>query len=213
MDDRRAREVRVNERVRAREVRLVDEEGQALGIMSGFQALQIARERGLDLVEVSPMANPPVCRLMDYGRFKYEQSKKENEARKRQKQSEVKEVQLTPRTDEHDINVKVRKSQEFLANGDKVKIAVKYRGREMAHPELGRKVIEQVIEALKGIAVVERPLQAEGKTISVLLGRAPGWEPARKGETAPPKVAEAPAPTPDEAAAPEEAGAPPVTTA
>ena len=129
----------MNERVRAREVRVIDEDGQVVGVMSSGQALALARERNVDLVEVSPMASPPVCRLMDYGRFKYEQAKKENEARKRQKTSELKEIRLSPKTDEHDIAVKVRKVEEFLGDGDKVKVVVRFRGREMAHPELGRR--------------------------------------------------------------------------
>ncbi|HKW21056.1 MAG TPA: translation initiation factor IF-3, partial [Ktedonobacterales bacterium] len=151
--DNRARETRVNERIRAREVRLIDEDGQMIGVMTSGQALSMARERGLDLVEVSPMATPPVCKLMDYGRFKYEQSKKENEARKHQKVSELKEIRLSPRTDDHDLSVKVRKIEEFLGEGDKVKVGVRFRGRELAHPELGRQLLEKIVAALKSIAV------------------------------------------------------------
>ncbi|MGZ3666980.1 MAG: translation initiation factor IF-3, partial [Ktedonobacterales bacterium] len=121
--DNRPRETRINERVRAREVRLIDEEGQMIGVMTSAQALNLARERNLDLVEVSPMAVPPVCKLMDYGRFKYEQAKRENEARKHQKTVEIKEIRMTPRTDDHDLEVKVRKIEEFLAEGDKVKVS------------------------------------------------------------------------------------------
>ena len=178
--DNRARETRVNERIRACEVRLIDEEGQMVGVMTSSQALAMARERGLDLVEVSPMAVPPVCKLMDYGRFKYEQSKKENEARKHQKVSEVKEIRLSPRTDDHDLSVKARKIEEFLAEGDKVKVGVRFRGRELAHPELGRQLLEKIIAGLKSIAVIECPPLMEGKIMSMIVSRAPGWEPPKK---------------------------------
>ena len=184
--DNRQRELRVNERVRAREVRVIDEEGQVIGVMSSGQALAMARERNLDLVEVSPMATPPVCRLMDYGRFKYEQSKKENEARKRQKTSELKEIRLSPKTDDHDIAVKVRKVEEFLAEGDKVKVVVRFRGREMAHPELGRRLLEQMMGDVKAIAVVERTPIMEGRMMSMILSKAPNWEPPKK-EIVPPR--------------------------
>lgn len=178
--DNRTRETRVNERIRAREVRLIDEEGQMVGVMPSGQALSLARERGLDLVEVSPMASPPVCKLMDYGRFKYEQSKKENEARKHQKVSELKEIRLSPRTDDHDLDVKGRKIEEFLGEGDKVKVGVRFRGRELAHPEIGRRLLDKILEGLKGIAVVERPPIMEGKIMSMIVSRAPGWEPPKK---------------------------------
>jgi translation initiation factor IF-3 len=161
-------------------VRLIDEDGQMIGVMTSGQALSMARERGLDLVEVSPMATPPVCKLMDYGRFKYEQSKKENEARKHQKVSELKEIRLSPRTDDHDLSVKVRKIEEFLGEGDKVKVGVRFRGRELAHPELGRQLLDKIVAALKSIAVVERPAIMEGKIMSLIVTRAPGWEPPKK---------------------------------
>lgn len=164
-------------------MRLIDETGQVLGIFSSMQALAIARERDLDLVEVSPMAVPPVCKLMDYGRFKYEQAKKESEARKNQKTTELKEVRISPRTDDHDLAVKVRKVEEFLADGDKVKIGVRFRGREMAHPELGRQLLEKIINDLKNISAVERPPLMEGKMMFMILTRAPGWEPPKKEPT------------------------------
>jgi len=176
----------VNERVRAREVRVIDEDGQVVGVMSSAQALAMAREQNVDLVEVSPMATPPVCRLMDYGRFKYEQAKKENEARKRQKTSELKEIRLSPKTDDHDIEVKVRKVEEFLGEGDKVKVVVRFRGREMAHPELGRRLLEQMMADVKNIAVVERTPIMEGRMMSMILSKAPNWEPQKK-TTPPPR--------------------------
>jgi len=167
--------------VRAREVRLIDEDGKPIGVMSSAQALALARERDLDLVEVSPMAVPPVCKLLDWGRFKYEQAKKENEARKHQKTIELKEIRIRPRTDEHDLGVKVRKIEEFLAEGDKVKVSVIFRGRENAHPELGRVVLDKVVAELKNIATLERPPIMEGRMITMVMSRAPGWEPPTKG--------------------------------
>ncbi len=167
--------------MRAREVRLIDEDGKPIGVMSSGQALALARERDLDLVEVSPMAVPPVCKLMDWGRFKYEQAKKENEARKHQKTIELKEIRIRPRTDEHDLGVKVRKIEEFLGEGDKVKVSVIFRGRENAHPELGRVVLDKVIAELKNVATLERPPIMEGRMITMVMSRAPGWEPPAKG--------------------------------
>src|SRR5436309_8546545 len=176
----RPRETRVNERIRAREVRLIDENGEMLGVMPPMRALDIARERDLDLVEISPNANPPVCKLMDYGRYKYEQAKKENEARKNQKTVTLKEIRLSPRTDEHDVDVKTRKIQEFLAEGDRVRVSIKFRGAEMRHPDIGRKLLDSIAEVLKGSAVIERTPMMEGKMMSMILSRAPGWEPPKK---------------------------------
>lgn len=170
----------MNERVRAREVRLIDEDGQMVGVMSSGQALAVARERELDLVEVSPMAVPPVCKLMDWGRFKYEQAKRESEARKHQKTTELKEIRMRPRTDEHDLEVKVRKIEEFLADGDKVKVGVLFRGRELAHTELGRGLLDKVVVELKSVAQIERPPLMEGKMMSMIVSRAPGWEPQKR---------------------------------
>ncbi len=179
--DNRPRETRINERIRAREIRVIDENGEMIGILAPMRAMEIARERNLDLVEISPFAVPPVCKLMDYGRFKYEQAKKENEARKRQKVMETKEIRMTPRTDDHDIEVKVKKIIEFLGDGDKVKVSVKFRGREAFHPELGRKTLEEIIAQLKGVVLVERAPMIEGRNMWMLLARAPGWESRKKG--------------------------------
>jgi translation initiation factor IF-3 len=170
----------VNERIRAREVRLIDENGEMIGVMPPQRALEIARERDLDLVEISPNAIPPVCKLMDYGRFKYEQAKKENEARKNQKTITLKEIRLSPRTDEHDVDVKTRKIQEFLAEGDRVRVSVKFRGAEMRHPDIGRKLLDGIAEDLKGTVVIERSPIMEGKMMSMIISRAPGWEPPKK---------------------------------
>jgi translation initiation factor IF-3 len=178
--DNRSRETRVNERIRAREVRVIDEDGQMLGVMTSMAALQLARERNVDLVEVSPMAMPPVCKLLDWGRYKYEQSKKENEARKHQKVTQLREIRMRPRTDEHDVQVKVRKIHEFLGEGDKVKVSVIFRGRELAHPELGRVLLDQVAQEIKGTATIERPPIMEGKMMSMIVGKLAGAEAAKR---------------------------------
>jgi translation initiation factor IF-3 len=151
-----------------------------IGVMPTPRALEIARERDLDLVEVQPNAVPPVCKLMDYGRYKYEQAKKESEARKHQKTITLKEIRLRPRTDEHDIGVKTRKIQEFLADGDKVRVSVQFRGPDLRHPEIGRRLLDNIAETLKGTAVIERPPIMEGRVMSMIVSRAPGWEPPKK---------------------------------
>jgi translation initiation factor IF-3 len=170
----------VNERIRAREVRLIDENGEMIGVMPPVRALDIARERNLDIVEISPNAMPPVCKLMDYGRFKYDQAKKENEARKNQKTITLKEIRMRPRTDDHDVEVKTRKIQEFLAEGDKVRVSVQFRGAEMRHPDIGRKLLDGIADILKGSAVIERSPVMEGRMMSMIVSRAPGWEPPKK---------------------------------
>jgi translation initiation factor IF-3 len=129
----------------------------------------IADERGFDLVEVAPNAVPPVCRVMDYGKFRYEQTKKEREARKHQKQIELKEVRLKPKTDDHDLGVKSRQARKFLLNGDKVKFTVKFRGREIFHPDIGMQMLEQISEELRDVATVEQKPMMEGRALSLLL--------------------------------------------
>lgn len=159
----------MNERIRVREVRLIDENGEQLGVLPTSEALRIARDRGLDLVEVAPMASPPVCRLMDYGRYKYEQTKRERDARKHATKVELKEVRLRPKTDEHDIDFKTRAVQRFLKDGDKVKVTLMFRGREMAHPQIGRQILEQMAEAVREFGQVERMPLMEGRTMTMIL--------------------------------------------
>jgi translation initiation factor IF-3 len=154
-------------------VRLIDDEGSQVGIISLREALQIAEERELDLVEVAPNATPPVCRLLDYGKFRYEQSKKEREARKNQKQSDLKEVRLRPKTDDHDLEVKANRARRFLLAGDKVKFTVRFRGREMAHPDIGREMLDQIAESLRDVAIVEQRPSMEGRALSLLLAPDP----------------------------------------
>jgi translation initiation factor IF-3 len=150
-------------------VRLIDESGNQLGIVSLRDAMAIAEERGLDLVEVAPNAVPPVCRVMDYGKFRYEQTKKEREARRNQKQVELKEVRLRPRTDDHDLDVKTNQARRFLQEGDKVKFTVRFRGREIFHPDIGRTMLEQIADNLRDISTIEQRPLMEGRALSLLL--------------------------------------------
>jgi len=150
-------------------VRLIDDEGTQVGIVATREALQIAEERGLDLVEVAPNATPPVCRLLDYGKFRYEQSKKEREARKNQRQAELKELRLKPKTDDHDLDVKANHARRFLLAGDKVKFTVRFRGREMAHTDIGRSMLDQIAENLRDVATMEQKPMMEGRACSMVL--------------------------------------------
>lgn len=169
-------QLRVNEMVRAREVRLVDENGEQLGVFSAREAFRIAQERGLDLVEVAPNARPPVCKLMDYGRYKYEQAKREREARKKQKVVTIKEVKMRPNIEEHDFAVRRRQAEAFLRDGDKVKATIMFRGREVVHAQLGKEVLDRLLEAVKDICVVERPAKLEGRNMIMILAPKPNLE-------------------------------------
>ena len=160
---------RINNRIRAPQVRLIDENGAQMGIVPIREAMAIAEERGLDLMEVAPNAAPPVCRIVDYGKFRYEQSKKDREARKHQKQAELKEVRLKPKTDEHDLDVKAKQARRFLLDGHKVKFTVRFRGREIFHPDIGREMLEQMAEELRDVATVEQKPLMEGRALSLLL--------------------------------------------
>lgn len=164
-----SKDLRINEEIRAREVRLVGEEGEQLGILSGRDALQIAHEKSLDLVEIAPTAKPPVCKLMDYGKFKYEQSKKDKEARKKHKVTEIKEVKLRPNIEDHDFETKARNAQRFLNDGDKVKVTIMFRGREITHPDLGKKLCLRLAEFVKVEANIEREPKLEGRNMIMIL--------------------------------------------
>jgi translation initiation factor IF-3 len=161
--------VRVNERIRVREVRVIDDNGQQLGIMSPQQALAIARSKGLDLVEVSATANPPVCRIMDYGRYQYLEQKRARQAKKHQRTIEVKEIKFRPKVDEHDYQFKRRHIERFLTEGDKVKATVFFRGRELAHPEIGKRILDRLVEEVSELGVVEVPPRLEGNTMHMIL--------------------------------------------
>lgn len=159
----------VNEQIRAREVRVVNSEGEQVGIIPIKEALKLAREQNLDLVNVSPNAKPPVCRIMDYGKFKYEQSKRDRDSRKNQKVINIKEVKVRPNIEDHDLMVKIRNAQRFLANDDKVKVTVIFRGREITHSELGKQICVRIAEALEEHGVVEKAPKLEGRNMIMIL--------------------------------------------
>ena len=165
--------MRINEEIRAREVRVITADGEQLGIMSGRAAQQLAVERHLDLVEIAPTAKPPVCKIMDYGKFRYEQQKREKEARKKQKTFDIKEVKLRPGIEDHDFNVKYKNAVRFLEDGDKVKVTIMFRGRELSHPELGEVLLNKMAEQLKEIAIVERVPKLEGKNMIMFVAPKP----------------------------------------
>ena len=163
------KEQRINEMIQVREVRLIDSEGEQRGIMPTAEALGLAREAELDLVEVSPNANPPVCKLLDYGKYKFELEKKLRESKKKQKQVKLKEIRMQPKIEEHDLNFKTKHIKEFLSEGFKVKVTIRFRGRELAHTELGRKVLERVMDKLEDTFVLEKAPQMEGRMMSMFI--------------------------------------------
>lgn len=175
--------MRVNERIRAREVRLIDAEGKQVGIVPPSQALKLAREHSLDLVEISPTATPPVCKIMDYGKYLYELSKKLHEQRKHQRTIHVKEVKFRPRTDEHDYQFKKNHVIRFLSEGDKVKATMVFRGREMAHPEIGRKKLERLIGEVVEYGTPEATPYMEGRTMIAILAPKPASRASRQAPT------------------------------
>ena len=162
-------EVRRNKRIRVQEIRLIDADGTQLGVFATSGALKRAEDLGLDLVEISPNATPPVCKIMDYGKFKYEQKKKQHEAKKKQVIVKVKEIKMRPATDEHDYQTKLKHAIKFLEHGDKVKITIRFRGREMAHRELGKARMDKVAAELKDLAEVTQSAKMEGRQMFMLL--------------------------------------------
>ncbi|MEA4883075.1 MAG: translation initiation factor IF-3 [Clostridia bacterium] len=163
------RELFINEEIRAREVRVVDENGEQLGILQLRDALRVAAERNLDLVEVAPTARPPVCRIMDFGRFKYEQSKRDREARKKQHIVSIKEVRMTPKIEDHDFSVKTKNAEKFLRDGDKVKVTVRFRGREIVHADIARKLLQELAATVTEVGAVEREPKVEGRNMIMIL--------------------------------------------
>ncbi len=161
---------RTNEEIRVPEVRLIDTEGNPLGVVSTFEARKMCEEAGLDLVEVSPDAKPPVCRIMDFGKYAYQLSKRKAAAKKKQKQIQIKEVKIRPGTEEADYQVKLRNLTRFIENGDKAKVTLRFRGREMTHPEIGMKLMERIVVDLAELAVVEQRPKFEGRQVVMLLG-------------------------------------------
>ncbi|MEX5281800.1 MAG: translation initiation factor IF-3 [Nitrospiraceae bacterium] len=161
--------MRVNREIRIREVRVIGPEGEQLGILPTVEAYRKAQEMGYDLVEVAPMSQPPVCRIMDYGKYKYELSKKEHQSRRHQKSTQVKEIKLRPRTDKHDLEIKIRQIRGFLEEGNKTKVSVNYRGREMANQEMGRNVMQSVIANLTDCGTIEYAPRMEGRSLIMVV--------------------------------------------
>ena len=159
----------INEQIRLNEVQIISDSGEKLGIMSSKDALEIAREKDLDLVLVAPNANPPVCKIMNYGKYKFEQAKREKEAKKKQKALEIKELRLTPNTEEHDFNFKVKNARKFLESGSKVKITVRFRGRELNYVKLGEDILNRFTEELSDIASPEKKPLLEGKNMFIIF--------------------------------------------
>lgn len=162
-------EQQINEEIRDKEVRLISDEGEQLGIMSAAEALKISKEKNLDLVKIAPMAKPPVCKIMDYGKFKFEKAKREKEQRKNQKVIETKEIRLSLNIDTHDFNTKINQAKKFIADGNKLKVSIRFRGREMAHPELGLTIMQRAAEALEESAVIEKAAKLEGRQMLMFM--------------------------------------------
>ncbi|MFO7951862.1 MAG: translation initiation factor IF-3 [Bacillota bacterium] len=159
----------VNEQIKAREVRVIDPDGNQLGVMKTDEALDLAREKKKDLVNVAPNERPPVCRMMDYGKYKYEQSKKDKEAKKKQKTTSIKEIKLRPNIEKHDFDVKVKRGQKFLEKGDKIKVTVMFRGREITHPEIAQRLCKDLADALSDYCVIEKQAKQEGRNMIMIL--------------------------------------------
>ena len=164
-------ELMINERIRDREVRLVSESGEQLGIMSSREALKLAREADLDLVKIAPNAKPPVCKIIDYGKYRYELARKEKEAKKKQKTMQVKEVRLSPNIDTNDLNTKANQARKFISKGDKVKVTLRFRGREMAHVNYSKQILDSFYERLEDIAVVDKNPKMEGRSMVMFLSQ------------------------------------------
>ena len=159
----------INEQIRDREVRLIGEDGAQMGVMSIKDAMRLAREADLELVKIAPNAKPPVCKIVDYGKFRYEQMRREKEAKKKQKVTEVKEIRLSPNIDMNDLNTKANMAKKFLTKGDKVKVSLRFRGREMAHVNVGKQILDSFYEKLDDIAVVDKPAKLEGRSMVMFL--------------------------------------------
>ena len=159
----------INEQIRDKEVRVVSETGEQLGIMSAKDAQKLADEQGVDLIKIAPTAKPPVCKIMDYGKFRYEQTRREKEAKKKQRTIDVKEVRLSPNIDDNDLNTKANMARKFLTKGDKVKVTLRFRGRELAHTDNGKAILNSFAEMLSDVAVVDKPAKFEGRSMIMFL--------------------------------------------
>ena len=162
-------ELMINEQIRDREVRVISESGEQLGIMSSKDALKLAKEAELDLVKIAPTAKPPVCKIIDYGKYRYELARKEKEAKKKQKTIEIKEVRLSPNIDVNDLNTKVNCAKKFISKGNKVKVSLRFRGREMAHMQASRHILEDFAKELEDVAVIDKPIKQEGRSLTMFL--------------------------------------------
>jgi translation initiation factor IF-3 len=162
-------DLKINEQIRDKEVRVIGADGEQLGIMSAKEAYRLAQEAELDLVKIAPTAKPPVCKIIDYGKYRYEQARKEKEAKKKQKTVDVKEVRLSPNIDTNDLNTKVNSAKKFIQKGDKVKVTLRFRGREMAHMQTSKHILDDFADMMKDVAVVEKPAKLEGRSISMVL--------------------------------------------
>lgn len=162
----------INEQIRDREIRLIGEDGEQLGIMSAREAMKLAREADLDLVKIAPNAKPPVCKIIDYGKYRYELARKEKEAKKKQKTMEVKEVRLSPNIDVNDLNTKANQARKFIAKGDRVKVSLRFRGRELAHINYSKQILDNFYEKLEDIAVIDKPAKMEGRSMVMFLSEA-----------------------------------------
>ncbi len=167
------KELQINEQIRDKELRVIDSDGTQLGIMSLRQAMDIAEKKNLDLVKIAPQANPPVCKIIDYGKFRFEQAKREKEARKNQRVVEIKEVRLSRNVDAHDFETKKNHALRFISEGNKVKASIRFRGREMGHPELGLEIMRRFADAMSEVANVEKPAKLEGRTMLMFLAPKP----------------------------------------
>jgi len=168
-EDKAISELLINEQIRDKEVRVIGEDGAQLGIMSAQEAQKLADEAGVDLVKIAPTAQPPVCRIVDYGKFKYEQTRKEKEAKKKQHVTEIKEIRLSPNIDTNDLNTKINAARKFLTKGDRVKVTLRFRGREMAHMAASKHILDDFAESLSDCATVDKAPKAEGRSMSMFL--------------------------------------------
>lgn len=169
MEGKTISELMINDQIRDKEVRLIGESGEQLGIMSAKDALKLAEEAGVDLVKIAPTANPPVCRIVDYGKYKYEQLRKEKEAKKKQKVVEVKEIRLSPNIDTNDLDTKMTAARKFITKGDRVKVTLRFRGREMAHMNSSKHILDDFAESLSDVAVIAKPPKVEGRSMTMFL--------------------------------------------
>jgi len=169
MEGKTISELMINEQIRDREVRLIGEDGEQLGVMSSKDAQKLADEAGLDLVKIAPQAKPPVCKIVDYGKFRYEQARKEKEAKKKQRTIEVKEIRMSPNIDSNDLNTKTAAARKFLEKGNRVKVTLRFRGREMAHMQASKHILDDFAKALEEVAVVEKAPKVEGRSMTMFL--------------------------------------------